>query len=638
MIGLKNDYPHNNAKEYEYAVYFDNLYVQKHPYCALKIANKWHDRKESKTAFEFDSIVISTNYTANEASAIADKYFEYNNHVVAFDFDTLAVEKDFSLSTVIADKWYNRSIKQNAIYFDNLYVNNEIGIANFTINKWHQADTESLILELSKIYSKIEFDIVDSFIRKYYGLELGNNLASRFAATYLKKKFDLSWEPSNFWLEDDSDILSKYILIYSQLRIDLEYETISYVKSLIRSIWHDDQYYPYPYLKEKVESIRNDYGSEFQKQKLYDELYHKVMTNMKTLIVQKWYGEENSQQPSKAYLHSSSDLVGDFLSALREMGYYNLASRITTYLEEIQEHMAFAVLQNWHHGTPKEEIISLIEENYLVFPTFLEGMIAYSKPGSIEVYKPISEKESTRIPKPFSSNDPDTKYIYAQMTEPILSFIVNKHKVSDADFLDALRMQLHYIHSESIINIIEPISDKWYARGRHDVSLDFHITFLNNFPDQSKKINATWQERNQPRILEEIDKIAIIEDLLKTPTSRKIAKVLLMLDPDSPIKQNFSESIFNANLSPLEHAILLNDLESVTRLTSTFNFGFWGKCTPEKEIALLLASTLKQKEIYNYLCEVWGAPQDLSLNIPKTLLSWFCLLNPEGLHQIFFDD
>lgn len=112
----------------------------------------------------------------------------------------------------------------------------------------------------------------------------------------------------------------------------------------------------------------------------------------------------------------------------------------------------------------------------------------------------------------------------------------------------------------------------------------------------------------------------LIENLYKLYNNSLNAAELInyLMDPNSS-KSEFEKFII---------AIIEDDLEQVIEVAPV-KFGYWGYCSADKEVALEFARVLEREEIYEYLCDVWGVPEEGSWEewaLEK--LGWVCFVMP----------
>lgn len=145
-------------------------------------------------------------------------------------------------------------------------------------------------------------------------------------------------------------------------------------------------------------------------------------------------------------------------------------------------------------------------------------------------------------------------------------------------------------------------NDLYYAAKANDIDRVRRL-----IEDENTDINCQYKDGNTPFMLAcKLGHIKIIELFLKD--SR--------LDLDIKNNEGYTAfdimSFFNGRFKDLFVAILLKDLDKVREVVEYSHgyFGYWGSCTPDKQLALEIAKTIDATSIYNYLSEVWGIPSE----------------------------
>lgn len=621
------------------ALHFDKLYVENKPSLAIDISSKWVKRNETDVAEIFDQIVLEESASGEQLIEIADKYHQYNSIAKAFTFDQKAVQREPYLAYKVADKWFNKGNISFALYFDKQYIENEILKLNLIVQQWDAKNISKLVLEFSKRYSRSRCDIADFIACELYN-QGDENMALKFGEIYLEKKFDLSMAPARFWSDHNEDIAAKYIEIYTQLRIDIgETESNGWfdrlknsfkkfvpgAHAIIRYVQGENEYDRiYSEIEEALQVIKDTVPikSPIQIKKEYNEIYLTVKSHMASIIAKNWCKEKNlSIEESKKFLHDNTDMINIILSEWKK-DYDYLVYMLEELFVEFEVKIANLMLQAWHsEKLTKDDIEESFEQMY-------SDLISKKANELISKKRPKSKK--LKISQIFPNNN-EIDYIYSKIIPFILDAIKNTQKYLDHPLETELQFQFSKAYPEAFLKITNSIEDKWWKRGHQNISLDFDIIYLDAWPKNKDAIDQKWAQRGFPGIVEEIEMIPMIEKLLIDANIYNVIKIFQLLNQDSPVMKRFSSRIDALNfLSPLERAIIANDLETVKNLTANLIISYMGECTPKQKKALLLASALREKEIYHYLCDKWNVPVDLKLNFAKTILNWICYLNPDN--------
>lgn len=184
------------------------------------------------------------------------------------------------------------------------------------------------------------------------------------------------------------------------------------------------------------------------------------------------------------------------------------------------------------------------------------------------------------------------------------------------------------------------IGAKWYEQQGRETALEFYKIYAQTQPDDLDIDAIVNKFMPSYRHASRKDKKIFFKILMQEQKINNIYDVISIFqvsDDYSFLKKHFLDRMLEIDLTALEKAIILGDLEAVIDATSNSDFGYWGKCTPKKEVALILAATMKEKAIFNYLCDIWKPPLTDLENMLKNILNWVCFLEPSNLSSYLYD-